>query len=166
VTDYDSFLIISLFSISLLGHNGVTTLPALLLISEVLTYIEQNENNNARILILAFSGGCTHVAFVLKALPKNLHNRICAIFVGPSFFYDSNDDNEKKNDEVEIVHIFKGEDIFSSLGIFSFLSLSRFSSAFFSFLFFLLLLLSFYLFLMFFSYFFFVFSEKSASLAE
>lgn len=83
------------------GHRGIATLPALLLLHEWFQFFENAPR--AKFLQVSFSGGVTHVAVAMHALPSELQARIAVIAIAPSYFLE-------RELNCEVVHIGKRTD--------------------------------------------------------
>lgn len=68
------------------GHHALCTLPTLLVLHELFAFFARR--TRGRYLLVAFSGGATHAAVALAALPASLQARVAVLAVGPSFFLD------------------------------------------------------------------------------
>jgi hypothetical protein len=69
-----------------IGHQGIATLPTLLLLHEWFVFFERQLPS--RYLQVAYSGGATHTALALHALPHELQRRVAVLAIAPSYFLE------------------------------------------------------------------------------
>jgi hypothetical protein len=68
------------------GFQQTATLPAFLLLHEFFAFFERR--TRGRLLVTCFSGGATHAAVAVSALPSELQAKIAVLALGTSFFVD------------------------------------------------------------------------------